>query len=224
VTLFLLRHGQTDWNLEPARCQGWAETPLNDVGRAQARERGRELRGRGIELVVTSHLARALETAVIVRAELSSPAPATAAASYGGAAGPHGAPGLVVDPRLAETRRGRWEGRRFSEILRDEPERWRAYRERPETFRFPGGESLVEQQRRALAALRDVALDGRTTLVVTHGGTIRLMRCFFEGRGIAAFHETATANGGVDELDIPDLAVRVDSLLAGEPAAGPRRR
>lgn len=197
--ILLSRHGQTDWNLEPARCQGWADAPLNDVGRAQARDQGRALRGRGLGLIVTSHLARARETAEIVRAELS-----------GAAVVP-----VIVDPRLAETHRGDWETRLFSEIMAGEPDAWRHYRERPDTFRFPGGESLAEQQRRVLACLRDAALDGRPTLLVTHGGSIRLVRCFLEGRGIATFHRDSAHNGSVDDIPVRGLAQRIESFLMG---------
>jgi len=196
VQLLLIRHGQTDWNLEPARCQGWAEVELNEAGRAQARDQGRALQGRGLQLIVTSHLLRARETAELIRAELGGDLP------------------LVVDPRLAETHRGEWETRLFSDIVREEPELWRAYRERPEDFRFPTGESLAEQQRRVLACLRDCALDGRAALLVTHGGSIRLARCFLEGRGIHAFHATTTANGGVDEVATEGLAERIGAFLA----------
>ena len=95
----------------------------------------------------------------------------------------------------------------------EEPEAWRHYRERPESFRFPGGESLADQQRRVLAALRDVARDGRPALVVTHGGSVRLVRCFLDGRGIAAFHEAKTVNGGADEVPADGLAARIDAFL-----------
>ena len=44
---------------------------------------------------------------------------------------------LSVDPRLAETDRGDWETRTFGEIMANEPDAWAAYREHPETFRFP---------------------------------------------------------------------------------------
>jgi broad specificity phosphatase PhoE len=195
MTLLLVRHCQTDWNREPARCQGWAEVELNEVGRAQARDLGRALAERGVELVVTSHLVRARETAGLVHAELGGELP------------------FIVDPRLAESHRGEWETRRFASIMREEPGTWRHYREHPETFRFPGGESLEIQQRRVLACLRDCALDGRTALLVTHGGSIRLARCFLEGRGIDAFHTTRTANGGVDEIETEGLAGRVDAYL-----------
>jgi broad specificity phosphatase PhoE len=197
MTLFLVRHCQTDWNREPARCQGWAEVELNETGRAQARDLGRALTGRGIELLVTSHLVRARETAEILLEELG------------------GEPATVVDPRLAETHRGEWETRRFSSIIRDEPGEWRAYQEHPETFRFPNGESLAAQQRRVLACLRDCALDGRTALLVTHGGSIRLARCFFEGAGIERFHATETVNAGVDEVDATGLAARAETYLSG---------
>jgi broad specificity phosphatase PhoE len=195
MTLLLVRHGQTDWNRDPARCSGWAEVELNDVGRAQARDLGRALRGRGIELVVTSHLVRARETAQLMQEELDGDLP------------------FVVDPRLAETHRGEWETRRFSTIMREEPDLWNDYLEHPESFRFPGGESLEAQQRRVLACLRDCALDGRTALLVTHGGSMRLTRSFLRGRGVEAFHATETANGDLDEIATADLAARIDAHL-----------
>ncbi len=195
MTLFLVRHGQTDWNREPARCLGWAEVELNEEGRAQARDLGRALGGRGVELIVTSHLVRARETAELLREELGGELP------------------FIVDPRLAETHRGEWETRRFTSIMREEPDTWRLYREHPERFRFPGGESLQAQQRRVLACLRDCALDGRTALLVTHGGSIRLTRCFLEGHGIDAFHTTRTANGGIDEISTDGLGGRIDTYL-----------
>jgi broad specificity phosphatase PhoE len=199
VRLFIVRHGQTDWNREPARCQGWADVELNETGRAQAQERGRALAGHGVELVVTSHLKRAAETAAIVRRELQA------------------ADGrelqLIVDPRLAETHRGDWETRRFSEIMSEEPLAWRAYREHPEMFRFPSGESLSDQQRRVLAAVRDVVRDGRSAVLVTHNGSIRVLRCFLEGGGIAAFHSKTTHNGAVDEIAADGLEPRIDEFL-----------
>ena len=196
MPLFLARHCQTDWNRQPARCQGWAEVELNETGREQARELGRSLAGREIQLVVSSHLVRARETAEILHAELGGELP------------------FVVDPRLAESHRGEWETRRFSSIIREEPDEWRAYQEHPETFRFPGGESLEAQQRRVLACLRDCALDGRSALLITHGGSIRLTRCFLSGQGIERFHATKTVNGGVDEVETSGLAERVDAYLA----------
>ena len=195
MKLLLVRHGETDWNREPARCQGWAQVDLNEVGRTQARAQGRALRGRGLELIVSSHLVRARQTAELIAAELD------------------GDIRLISDPRLAETHRGDWEARTFMEIMTVEPDAWRQYREHPESFRFPGGESLAEQQRRVLAALRDVTQGGRDALLVTHGGSIRLARCFLDGRGIAAFHDTTLGNWEIDEVPSDGLIQRIERFL-----------
>jgi broad specificity phosphatase PhoE len=199
LTLYVARHGQTDWNLEPARCQGWADVELNETGRAQARARGQALACNDIELIVASHLQRARQTAEIVRDEIV-------------AAGGHDLP-LIIDPRLSEAHRGDWETRLFSDIIQEEPVAWRAYREHPDTYRFPGGERLRDQQRRVLAAVRDAAMDERTTLLVTHGGSIRVLRCFLSGKGLAAFHDMRTHNGDVDEVPVDGLVQRIDAFL-----------
>ena len=121
---------------------------------------------------------------------------------------------LVVDPRLAETHRGDWETRLFGDIIREEPVTWRHYREHPESFRFPGGESLADQQIRVLSALADVARDGRSAAVVTHGGSIRLVRCFLTGRGVEDFHRLGAHNASVVEIEGGDLEGRIAAFLA----------
>ena len=206
--LHVVRHGQTDWNAEPARCQGWADVPLNGTGRAQAHEKGRRLARHGLRRVVTSHLRRSVQTAEIVSSELD-----TAACESGGEAAGAAVESLV-DERLAETRRGTWEGQLFADIIRDESGSWRAYREHPESFRFPGGESLAEQQLRVLAAVRDAAAEGRAAVLVTHGGSIRLLRVFLDGCGIEHFHDIAVANSDVLEVATAGLVERIDAFLA----------
>jgi len=94
TTLLLARHGETDWNREH-RLQGWADPPLNELGRAQALELAAALDGERIDVVYTSDLRRASETANIV------------------AVGLHLR--VVEDPSLREVDLGSWSGK-----LRDE--------------------------------------------------------------------------------------------------------
>ena len=62
MTLYLARHGQTEWN-HSARIQGREDIPLNDTGRIQAQRLGEGLRELGIERIWSSPLSRAQETA-----------------------------------------------------------------------------------------------------------------------------------------------------------------
>jgi probable phosphoglycerate mutase len=171
--IYLARHGETDDNARRV-VQGWTDTPLNERGREQARELAERVAGLGLATVWTSQLARAAETAQIV----------------GEAVGidPR------VDERLAESRRGSWEGRALDEIEHAEPEAWAAWQRGGAGFRFPGGESLAEHQSRVLAVIEAIRAGDQPALVVAHGGTIRCAICANHPSGLAAFWSIPVPN------------------------------
>jgi broad specificity phosphatase PhoE len=172
--ILLARHGETDDNVPPQRVQGWIDSPLNDRGRAQARELAALVQPRGVAAVYSSHLARAHETADLVARELGLE--------------------VMVDERLAESHRGDWEGRLLEEIEREEPELWAAWKRGGAEFRFPGGESLSEHADRVAAALDDVRRGALPALCVCHGGTIRCAFALANPRGLDSFHELDVPN------------------------------
>jgi broad specificity phosphatase PhoE len=179
--ILLARHGETNDNLEPFRFQGWTDTPLNGTGRAQAHELAARVAEDGIASLWSSDLSRARETAEIVAARI----------------------GLdpTLDARLREGGRGRWEGHLMRDIERQEPDRYAAWRRAGAQFRFPEGESLLEHQQRVEAALADIHGAGPLpALVVCHGGSIRVMLCARDPRGLDAFHEFEVPNVAVVPL------------------------
>jgi len=178
--ILLARHGETDYNLPPARVQGRRDVPLNDHGRAQARELAHAAAGEGLRTIWSSHLSRARETAGIVAEELGLE--------------------VRVDERLAESDRGEWEGRLLDEIARDEPELWDAWRRAGAEFRFPGGESLAEHLARVTAALHDITAGELPVLAVCHGGTIRCAFARTDPRGLDAFHELEVPHAQIMRL------------------------
>jgi len=89
TTLLLVRHGETNWNAE-RRWQGHADVPLNDRGRKQARTLAEQLAGERIDVIYTSDLSRARDTADAVGARLGVE--------------------VVVDPDLREIDAGAIEG------------------------------------------------------------------------------------------------------------------
>lgn len=145
MLLYLVRHGETDWNLQ-RRIQGSTDVPLNDTGRAQAKRTGELLASRRWDAVVASPLSRAFDTASIIAAEVGLPEPTT-------------------DPRLVERAYGDAEGLEMSEVDRRYP---------GETH-VRGREGREDVAARALDALMDIAEahPDEDVIVVTHGGLIR---------------------------------------------------
>ena len=145
ATILLARHGETDWNRE-GRWQGWADPPLNDTGREQARRLAEQLRETPFDAVYSSDLRRAHETAEIVGA-------------------PHDVP-IVVDPELREIDVGSWSGLTRAEIDERFPDG-----ERPdgETREQHSVRVLAAVERIARQNL------GRRVLIVTHGGVLRAL-------------------------------------------------
>lgn len=180
--LLLARHGQTDDNLEPLRAQGFRDTPLNSVGIEQAHVLAQRVSEEfEVGSLWCSDLSRAALTAQIVGERI----------------------GLQpqLDPRLREGNRGDWEGRRFVDIAREEPEAYAAWLRGGAGFRFPGGESLQEHSDRVWAALEQIRAEGPLpALVVCHRGSIRTVLCRADPRGLDAFHDYDVPNTGVVAL------------------------
>lgn len=148
-TLWLIRHGETTWNLE-RRIQGQSDSPLSELGRRQARALGARLATTTFDRVLASDLGRAVETVGLTF------------------------PGRVpeLEPRLRERAAGRLEGKHVSELTPAELEGLRglvAARAGEE----PGGAEpyadLLERARTWLAALNGHGV----VACVTHGGFIQ---------------------------------------------------
>lgn len=62
MEIYVIRHGQTDWNVE-RRIQGHTNTPLNETGKLQALNLAKKLENINFDLIISSPLSRASETA-----------------------------------------------------------------------------------------------------------------------------------------------------------------
>jgi probable phosphoglycerate mutase len=145
VRLALLRHADTAWSAA-GRIQGRSDIPLSDDGRAALRALTLPAACAGMR-IVSSPLARCVETAALL-----------------------GAPQAQREPRLAEMSWGAWEGRRLAELRVELGGAMAENEARGWDFRPHGGESpreVLERVRSWLAALKE------PTLAVTHRGVIR---------------------------------------------------
>jgi len=158
--LLLVRHGHTD--AAGKRLTGWAPgVHLSDLGRQQSERLVTRLEGIRIDAIVSSPLERCRETA----------APLAQAR------------GRRVDVRRAwiEVGYGEWTGRAISQLRRTKL--WRQVMSTPSNVRFPGGESLLEVQARAVDAAFELAGEHPrgTIVVVSHADVIRLLVAHLAG-------------------------------------------
>jgi len=152
--LILVRHGETDWNLE-GRYQGQADLPLNRRGREQARLLAEQLRGERIEAIYASDLSRAYETAKIIAEALGQE--------------------VKTLESLREVDTGVWTGLTFEEVESGYPGHLREWRADPLGVKRLEGESYQALFERTKAAIREMvkAHPNQTVLIVCHGGNIK---------------------------------------------------
>src|SRR3569832_2359518 len=142
--ILLIRHGETDWNVEK-RLQGHLDISLNEGGRRQAAALGKALLGEPLDAVIASDLQRAIVTAESV-------------------AVPRGMR-VQIDPELRERCYGAFEGLRYRDISERYPQAYAMWQARDLDTRYPAGprsaETLREKTRRSGGGGRRRAAGGR---------------------------------------------------------------
>lgn len=163
MRILLLRHGETDWNLQ-GRCQGVTDTDLNDTGRQRAREIAAALSTEKIHAIYSSDLKRALETAEII----------------GGARRLE----VAVDSDFRELDHGAFEGLTFADIRTSYPDFLERWRSEPAELVVPGGERLIDVEKRTWKGIERVVRGhpaDATVVVVSHNFPILTVLCRIAG-------------------------------------------
>lgn len=149
--LVLWRHGESDYNAAQ-RMQGQLDSQLTATGLGQACRAARSLAELKPEVLMTSDLSRAGDTAAVLAAETGIP--------------------LWADQRLRETHLGAWQGLSHPEVEVLCPGGIKIWRGNPE-WAPPGGETKVEVAARAAHVVAELDAAGHGSAVLcTHGGLI----------------------------------------------------
>jgi len=156
TSILLIRHGETTWN-RSGRVQGWRDSPLSELGVAQAQALGDRFAGERIDRLISSDLGRAQDTAAPIARGLGI--------------------AIELDPEIRERNYGIFEGRTYVEIERDHPEAYAFLARRDPEYVIPEGESGAGFGRRVLRALERIATahQGNRIAVVTHGGVLGVL-------------------------------------------------
>jgi broad specificity phosphatase PhoE len=145
-TVYLARHGETEWSLS-GRHTGLTDIPLTPRGEANARQLGLRLRGMDFSRIFSSPLMRARRTCEL--------------AGFGER--------TEIDPNLVEWNYGDYEGRRTVDIRQERPD-WKLFRDG-----CPNGESFAALTARADRVIERLRESGGNVLLFSHGHFLRTL-------------------------------------------------
>lgn len=178
MKIHLFRHGETDWN-KVQRCQGQTMNPpihLNETGRKQAEETAKILETKNLDIIFSSDLHRAKETAEIVASHLNLD--------------------IIYDKRLRELNFGDIQGLEphEKEYLKEDLKKCIQGYDIP----FPNGESFNQLKARVIESLQDISsnYDYKNIGIATHGGVISNLRTAITGEPYRK-----TANGEIFSIE-----------------------
>jgi 2,3-bisphosphoglycerate-dependent phosphoglycerate mutase len=188
--LLFIRHGETDWNVQQ-RFQGQLDVPLNATGHAQAQRMAAALLNDRHDLLFSSDLQRALQTA----------APLAAAWS-------HQAQTL---PGFREQNFGVLEGLDGTSVRAQRPQEWQRWLEFRADYVLPGGESTAQFHQRVMNAVKTLVDThaGRRIAVVTHGGVLDMLWRSAQGLPLDGQRECDIPNTGINKMRWVDGGLHV---------------
>ena len=154
--IYLIRHGESEGNKE-GRFRGGEDFPLSKEGKMQVQKLGEALKNSGIELIFSSPLVRAYDTAKAVAATTGAK--------------------IIVEPAFRSIALGSWEGKTREEIEKKFPREFELWLTNPEKLRMPGFEPIPQLKRRANTALRKIIREntGKTIAVVSHTAVLKVI-------------------------------------------------
>ncbi|MGI5899364.1 MAG: histidine phosphatase family protein [Christensenellales bacterium] len=182
MKLYVVRHGETDFNLH-GRYAGSTDIPLNQQGFQQAAQLAEDLLKINFDLIVSSPMLRARQTAGIINFS-------------------RGLPIQIMDG-FSERNMGVYEGLTRDEARQNHPKTWEKLSERGIDDAPEGGETIRQCNERVMAALEQLGRSAgeKTVLLVCHGFVSRLINRHFSGLDFFAMHSFSLRNCGIAEYE-----------------------
>ncbi len=181
--IYIVRHGETDWNIQELM-QGHTDVPLNTNGIKQAEEIARDLKDIYLDVIYSSPLSRALETATIINTYHKIK--------------------IICDDAIRERQFGSLEGKTYKEVIEFHPalifsETWNYPDYRP-----PGGESVNDIKKRIVYFSNKILKkhSGKSVLIVSHGVALRILIGSFLGTPPEQFTKLRMKNAALTIIEI----------------------
>ena len=184
-TIYIVRHGQTEWNLL-GKTQGHGNSDLTPKGIEQAELLADSMTKYPIDYIYSSDLGRAYQTAEIIGNKLNIEVEKTEA--------------------LREMNFGTWEGRIIKEIIEEDPELYKMWRNEPHLAKIPQGETLSQIKERTDAFIKEIneKYDGKHIVLVTHSLCARIMLLSFLDSDVKNIYRINQANTALNIIELRD--------------------
>lgn len=168
MKLILVRHGQTLWNRDQ-RAQGVTDIELSNRGRAQVGSLARSLRNERIDAIISSPLKRAVQTAEAINLFHNLP--------------------IERENDLIELNMGDFEGIVFQDMQKNHGDFLKRWMSDPASIAMPGGESIVELQKRVWGVVERILTKPGTTLIASHNFAIMTILCTIKEMDLSHIRE-----------------------------------
>lgn len=166
TTLYITRHGETEWNIE-GRMQGWNDSPLTNLGINQAYWLCDRLRDIEFKAIYSSPSGRAYKTAEILRGERNIE--------------------IIADDALKEINLSHWVGLDQKHIVDKDEKQFENYWNRPHLYKPFSGEDFLQVQRRVTHGISQILKEHKdgNILIVTHTMALKVLMASLENRSIS---------------------------------------
>lgn len=164
--LILVRHAQAEGNFL-REFHGWTDSGITELGHQQAALAAKRLKEIRMDVLYSSTMKRALETARYISKEKELP--------------------ILRTDQLKEINGGAWEGVKFDQLPQRWPKEHDTWENKPHLHQMPNGESVKEFQERLIKEMESIiaANPGKTICIVTHGTAIKSLMCYFQACDLA---------------------------------------
>ena len=185
VKVILIRHGETDWNTKQI-FRGRKDIPLNEVGLAQAKAVGASLKDVQIDVVYSSPLGRALETAKILADSRSLE--------------------IELEEGFIDIDFGKWQGVSHEKVKEKYEDLYEMWLKNPQMVTFPEGENLKDVRTRLMEALEKVIRKhpGKTLAIVSHRVLNKVLLCSILGLELSHFWHIKQDTCAINRFEYKD--------------------
>lgn len=185
--LYLVRHGESEWNILN-KVQGQSNVSLTNKGKQQAMKIGKRLKHENINLIFSSDLKRAIQTANII--------------------GEFTKLEVISLEELREIRFGVWEGLTTKEIMEKYINEHTIWMTEPHNLSLPEAERLIELQERLLKAVSDLVRKdkNKNILIVSHGASIKTLILGILGIDLSFYNKLTIGNASLSIIEYRDYS------------------